>query len=873
MADATHKTLSDGVKRWKSIYSYLNLMKYMLRIFCYFAAVVMFQISSFLEVLSDYLKSTEKAEDSHEKTIEKRCDANSFSNQTNKNEELKEVFKVINDTVNELIDRECDLHSNHMDKNEEQKGENKVIGDIANGLIDNVTEGCNGQSVFDCNKVAEQKIVNEANANIVNCKLNEECDSQYYDGVEQKPTSQIPGKSREITNSENSEEKVKEEITTSEDIGSARVKKRQPIKNTAMLLITKTINENKLMDKRFKFKTKYDKDKMSNKETPNGNPYQDKDNIFTNKSDSFKSENKLSLNNEPEKTDCFEVANNSNSKDTSIGSASMYKNDSKNLDIHKNIEPMENQYKINGNQKLVTKNNVDHRENDDGNESRSPITKTEIIINENNGELLKNHNDYENKEPITTTENMITKNNDVHWKDFDNYTNSESNTKSENMITSNNGRCWENDDGIENRKPTSMTENMTTKNNTERWENNNSHEYKKPITKTEKKILNIFEVKDDIFGLPSKFSLAHCVCEDFHSSMGMTAEFKYKFGKIGALMDQQLRVSDVGHIIHNEQHVFYIVIKRKMNQRPLLSTLEIALCNLRNKMNDLKLTKLAIPKYGLDSFNIVDVKEVISKIFTLSDIEVTICLASSKFEIEHFIPPKVNYTFKQLWEMEKQTDIIIFINMKTVYSENWYDEVVERINTKYPFKERLLKDINIKPMAHGDFLMYKIDTEILFCVFIKPFDQYSAYFRCLEKAFQEMKSHLTGYRYLGVQQEPYTYKPNQLTLSRCLAILKSVFSNQNAEIWICGDTEQHKAHHYQQYKKIVNDAIEPNPKRNSKTNTKSKNRPEKKRHGNNSRHDLSEKHYSNNISDVNSVTYLNQEQISVDNYKTENWDN
>lgn len=92
--------------------------------------------------------------------------------------------------------------------------------------------------------------------------------------------------------------------------------------------------------------------RMSNKETPNGNPYRDKDDIFTFKSDSFKRENKLSLNNEPEKTDCFEVANNNYSKDTSVGSASMYKNDSKNFDHHKNIESMENQLKINGNQKL-----------------------------------------------------------------------------------------------------------------------------------------------------------------------------------------------------------------------------------------------------------------------------------------------------------------------------------------------------------------------------------------------------------------------------------------------------------------------------------------------------------------------------------------
>jgi len=38
--------------------------------------------------------------------------------------------------------------------------------------------------------------------------------------------------------------------------------------------------------------------------------------------------------------------------------------------------------------------------------------------------------------------------------------------------------------------------------------------------------------------------------------------------------------------------------------------------------------------------------------------------------------------------MEKQTDIILFIDINTVYSENWNDEVVERINNKYPFKEK-----------------------------------------------------------------------------------------------------------------------------------------------------------------------------------------
>jgi len=38
--------------------------------------------------------------------------------------------------------------------------------------------------------------------------------------------------------------------------------------------------------------------------------------------------------------------------------------------------------------------------------------------------------------------------------------------------------------------------------------------------------------------------------------------------------------------------------------------------------------------------------------------------------------------------MEKQTDLIIFININAVYLDDWNDKVVEYINAKYPFKER-----------------------------------------------------------------------------------------------------------------------------------------------------------------------------------------
>lgn len=45
-------------------------------------------------------------------------------------------------------------------------------------------------------------------------------------------------------------------------------------------------------------------------------------------------------------------------------------------------------------------------------------------------------------------------------------------------------------------------------------------------------------------------------------------------------------------------------------------------------------------------------------------------------------------TTKNLWEMEPQTDLILFINMDEMYLDGWNDEVVENINAKYPFKDR-----------------------------------------------------------------------------------------------------------------------------------------------------------------------------------------
>lgn len=130
---------------------------------------------------------------------------------------------------------------------------------------------------------------------------------------------------------------------------------------------------------------------------------------------------------------------------------------------------------------------------------------------------------------------------------------------------------------------------------------------------------------------------------------------------------------------------------------------------------------------------------------------------------------------------------------------------------------RLIKDISIKPMTAGDVLTYKVDKEVLFCIFF-TYDNPS-YFECLEKALREIKSQVTGYRFLGIQQDPLNNSHKNYGIYRHVAVMRSVFSNHDAEIWICGDTDTHRSYQMQQFQKVVNDAIEANKIVSSKPRT------------------------------------------------------
>lgn len=123
-----------------------------------------------------------------------------------------------------------------------------------------------------------------------------------------------------------------------------------------------------------------------------------------------------------------------------------------------------------------------------------------------------------------------------------------------------------------------------------------------------------------------------------------------KFGQIAYLFDQNLYVGDCGEIINdNGQYVFYLVIKRYCGIKPLLIDLRTALIKLRDKMIRYNLTKLAIPKSGLDTYYLTDAKKYISKVFTGFDIDISLSTFSVVSFRYNLYRPYFNYLIAKLF--------------------------------------------------------------------------------------------------------------------------------------------------------------------------------------------------------------------------------
>ncbi|XP_050540188.1 uncharacterized protein LOC126904889 [Daktulosphaira vitifoliae] len=293
--------------------------------------------------------------------------------------------------------------------------------------------------------------------------------------------------------------------------------------------------------------------------------------------------------------------------------------------------------------------------------------------------------------------------------------------------------------------------------------------------------LDYKELDENLFNLGNEYAFAHCVAEDLQMGAGIAVEFKRCYGCVGKLFDQNLKVGDVGVLNHNNQFIFYLITKKYSNGKPTIYTLKQTLFKLLKKIKENNLTKLGIPKIGcgLDGLNWSDVENFIKDLFCGTGVQITVCVPSPSKITNFNMSQKalsIYTTPKNLWEMEEETDIILFLKKENLKFHK-FDSTSDKIDAKYPFKNKLLRDISFQNESYV--FQYTIANEKILCILERSQDCYDT----IEKIFRQLIKEVIykrDYRYYALQFED----PKKIT--KIIEIIRSVYRFGTSELWLCG---------------------------------------------------------------------------------------
>lgn len=135
-----------------------------------------------------------------------------------------------------------------------------------------------------------------------------------------------------------------------------------------------------------------------------------------------------------------------------------------------------------------------------------------------------------------------------------------------------------------------------------------------------------FENKD-LFTMEQGYYLAHCISADFALGAGIAKAFdsvyNMRFKLFRHYPDYEYHCGDALLI----DNVFNLVTKRKCWGKPTYESLRESLEMMREQLEFLDATKLAMPWVGcgLDKLNKDQVYDIICEVFEDMDIEIVIC--------------------------------------------------------------------------------------------------------------------------------------------------------------------------------------------------------------------------------------------------------
>lgn len=143
--------------------------------------------------------------------------------------------------------------------------------------------------------------------------------------------------------------------------------------------------------------------------------------------------------------------------------------------------------------------------------------------------------------------------------------------------------------------------------------------------------------KRDLFSVDDSYYFAQCISADFtmESEYGMKFNRKfrvkekiktqYQYGSAEGYWDGNKYECHHGFCIATDR-VFNLVNKRNFWNKPTLSTMKMALFDMKQKIGNEHI-KLAMPKIGceIDKMSWEEVSELIKEVFFDTDVEILVC--------------------------------------------------------------------------------------------------------------------------------------------------------------------------------------------------------------------------------------------------------
>ena len=133
--------------------------------------------------------------------------------------------------------------------------------------------------------------------------------------------------------------------------------------------------------------------------------------------------------------------------------------------------------------------------------------------------------------------------------------------------------------------------------------------------------------KKDLFTMPQGYYLAHCISADFALGAGIAKTFDAVYNmKFKLYRNYDNYEYDGGDALAID-NVFNLVTKAKCWHKPTYESLREALEMMREQLEFLNVTKLAMPWIGcgLDKLQKDQVYNIICEVFEDMDIEIVIC--------------------------------------------------------------------------------------------------------------------------------------------------------------------------------------------------------------------------------------------------------